>query len=50
MTYVERVESIEQHVRERDIMKNWEYLEEIYPRETVKDFISLITEFMVMLG
>lgn len=50
MTYVERVGSIEQHVREREILKNWEYLEEVYPRETVKDFISLLTEFIVVLG
>jgi tetratricopeptide (TPR) repeat protein len=48
--YLGRLISIEQHLTERQLLKQWVPFKEVYPRETVKDFLALFSELGVLLG
>lgn len=38
------------HIREKNVMESWQSFKEVYPRETVKDFLALTTELITFLG
>jgi hypothetical protein len=48
--YLSKMESIEQHVREKGLLRGWVNMTEVYERETVKDFLALTVELLTFLG
>jgi hypothetical protein len=48
--YMENLREIEDYIREAGLLGGWESFKEVYPRETVNDFVALSEELIAFLG
>lgn len=48
--YLEKIEAIDQNIRENHILEEWKNLDQSYTRETVRDCLALTAELMLFLG
>lgn len=48
--YLDKIDSIEEHIRAKRIFEEWENYREVYERETIKDFMGMTVELLTFLG